>query len=183
MPYGQLSIGVPKETFTGEQRVAVTPDGVKTLLKKGFRSVTVEAGAGSASNFPDAAYSAAGATIAPASASDIVLRVRPPTLEQAKMKQGQTLISFLYPATNKELVEELRLSGATSFAMDAVPRISRAQVGYPDSDEAHTRSSMLSLLWLTPLVTVPSSRPVTSLVVSSLVRSLRRERSLLPRFW
>lgn len=132
VPYGQLSIGVPKETFDGEQRVAVTPDGVKTLLKKGFRAVTVESGAGQASNFPDSAYTAAGATIAPAAAqSDIVLRVRPPTLEQAKMQKGQTLISFLYPATNKEVVEELREAGATSFAMDAVPRISRAQVSWP----------------------------------------------------
>lgn len=113
-----------------ENRVAVTPAGVATLLKKGFSSVSVEAGAGALAQFPDDAYVAAGAKIVDsATQSDIVLKLRPPTIEQASaFKADQTLISFLYPAINKDLVDALRKTGATSFAMDAIPRISRAQV-------------------------------------------------------
>jgi NAD(P) transhydrogenase subunit alpha len=94
-----LTIGVPRETFAGEKRVATVPDVVGKLVKLGF-AVQVESGAGADANFDDAAYQAAGATIAPnvaglMAASDIVFRVRPPTLDEvAQMRPGTTLIGF-----------------------------------------------------------------------------------------
>ena len=132
-PYAQLTVGVPRETFTNERRVALTPQNVALLLKKGFGKVLVERGAGSQADFLDGAYETAGATLVDASAvwkdSDIVLKVRGPSPAEADvMKAGQTLISFLQPAQNQDLVERLAARKATTFAMDRIPRISRAQV-------------------------------------------------------
>lgn len=124
---------MPRETFPNERRVAVSPANVKLLLKKGFSKVLVERGAGAEADFLDDAYSAAGATLVDPSSvwksSDIVLKVRGPTpAEVPLIRESQTVISFLQPAQNKELVEGIAARGATSFAMDMVPRISRAQV-------------------------------------------------------
>ncbi|SPO06874.1 related to mitochondrial nicotinamide nucleotide transhydrogenase [Cephalotrichum gorgonifer] len=132
-PYSQLTVGVPTETFPNERRVALSPANVKLLLKKGFSRVLVERGAGTEADFLDDAYTAAGATLVDAGAvwqgSDIVLKVRSPsTTEVGLIKPNQTVISFLQPAQNKDLVEGIAARGATSFAMDMVPRISRAQV-------------------------------------------------------
>jgi len=127
-----MRIGVPKETYAGEKRVATTPDVAAQLIKLGFE-VAVESGAGTAANFSDAAYEAAGCSVAATaddiwSNSDIVLKVRgPDDDEAARLRSGQTLISFLYPAQNPELLARLTASGATVMAMDSVPRISRAQ--------------------------------------------------------
>jgi len=127
-----LTIGVPKETYPGEKRVATVPDVVTKLIKLGF-SVTVESGAGDAANFSDETYSAAGAQIAPDAASlyaaaDIVLKVRGPSPEEVGLlREGSTLISFIWPAQNPELMQQLAAKRVTVLAMDSVPRMSRAQ--------------------------------------------------------
>lgn len=125
-------IGVPKETFPGEKRVATVPEVVEKLLKLGF-SVVVESGAGDAASIGDDAYRAAGASIAPDAASlwsqaDIIFKVRAPTREEANLlREGMTLISFIWPAQNPELMQQLASRKCTVIAMDSVPRMSRAQ--------------------------------------------------------
>jgi len=127
-----MKIGVPKEIFAGERRVATTPEVAGQLQKLGF-SVVVESGAGAESSFSDEAYRDAGCDIAAGaddvwSQADIILKVRgPEAQEAARLRKGQTLISFLWPAQNPELLKKLTASGATVLAMDSVPRISRAQ--------------------------------------------------------
>jgi NAD(P) transhydrogenase len=131
IPYSQLSIGVPKETFTNERRVAIIPATVATLTKKGF-TFNVEDSAGLEAKFSNADYEKAGANIADLNKvyhSDLVLKVRAPSAEEVSLlRDRNTLISFLYPAQNKELIDLLAKKHATAFAMDCVPRISRAQV-------------------------------------------------------
>ena len=127
-----MKIGAPKETFEGEARVAMTPDSALQLKKLGH-DCFVEAGAGAKAGFSDAAYAAAGVTVVKTAAAlykevDVVAKVRPPVeAELKRLGRGQTLISFFYPAQNKELLELARDQGATVVAMDMVPRISRAQ--------------------------------------------------------
>ncbi len=126
-----MRIGVPRESHAGERRVATTPEVAAQLIKLGF-DVAVETGAGSAANFSDAAYEAAGCRVTAASdiwsGSDIVMKVRGPEAEEvAQLRSGQTFISFLWPAQNPELLETLTNKGVTAIAMDSVPRISRAQ--------------------------------------------------------
>ena len=127
-----MKIGVPRETHPGERRVATTPDVAGQLQKLGY-DVIIEKDAGAAASFSDEAYEEAGCTIADSAAdiwsgSDIILKVRPPEGDQARgLKDSQTLISFLYPGQNPELLEQLTGSGGTALAMDSVPRISRAQ--------------------------------------------------------
>ena len=128
-----LTIGIPKETFAGEKRVATVPEVVEKLIKLGF-AVSVESGAGAAANFADDVYRAAGAAIVGDAASlwaqsDIVFKVRAPSAaEVGLMKQGGTLVSFIWPAQNPELMQQLAAKGATVLAIDALPRmLSRAQ--------------------------------------------------------
>ena len=127
-----MRIGVPKEIYAGEKRVATTPDVATQLMKLGF-DVSVESGAGEESNFSDGAYSDVGCDIVDSvselwSKSDIVLKVRAPEGgEASQLRSDQTLISFLWPAQNPELLKQLTDTGATVMAMDSVPRISRAQ--------------------------------------------------------
>lgn len=128
-----MLIGVPKETTAGEKRVATVPDVVEKLVKLGF-SVTVQAGAGDAANFADDTYRAAGAQVLPSAAdiwstADIVFKVRPPTPEEvALMREGQTLIGFVWPAQHPELMQQLQARRATVLAIDCLPRqLSRAQ--------------------------------------------------------
>ncbi|WP_399679739.1 Re/Si-specific NAD(P)(+) transhydrogenase subunit alpha [Xenophilus sp.] len=126
-------IGIPRETFPGEKRVATVPDVVEKLIKLGFQ-VAVEAGAGEAANFSDDAYRAAGAEIVEGAAalwatSDIVFKVRPPSEgEVALMREGGTLVDFIWPAQNPELMQQLAGKQATVLAIDCLPRtLSRAQ--------------------------------------------------------
>ena len=125
-------IAVPRETAPGEKRVATVPEVVEKLAKLGFR-VAVQSGAGDAANFADESYRAAGAEIVADAAqlwasADIVFRVRAPSMaEVAMMREGQTLVSFIWPAQNPELMQALAGRRATVLAMDSVPRISRAQ--------------------------------------------------------
>ncbi|MFT4187382.1 MAG: Re/Si-specific NAD(P)(+) transhydrogenase subunit alpha [Aeromicrobium sp.] len=123
-------IGVARETSAGETRVAATPSTVAQLLTLGY-AVRVESGAGDASSFSDEAYAEAGAEIADRATtlgSDIVLKVNAPSTEEiALLADGATLISLISPALNPELLGELSQRELTVLAMDAVPRISRAQ--------------------------------------------------------
>lgn len=114
--------------------MALTPTNVALLKKKGFGQVLVERGAGASADFLDSAYEQAGATLVDGagdvwSKADIILKVRGPGMgEVDNIKEGQTIISLLQPAQNKELVDKIAARKATSFAMDMIPRISRAQV-------------------------------------------------------
>jgi NAD(P) transhydrogenase subunit alpha len=128
-----LRIGIPRETAPGEKRVATVPDVVQKLIKLGF-AVAVESGAGDAANCADDTYQAVGAEIVPNAASlwgtsDIVFKVRPPTLDEvALMREGGLLIGFVWPAQNPELLEALKAKRATVLAIDCLPRqLSRAQ--------------------------------------------------------
>jgi len=128
-----LLIGVPKETAAGEKRVATVPEVVEKLIKLGF-SVAVESGAGDAANCADDTYRAAGAEVLPTAAAlwakaDIVFKVRPPSAaEVALMREGGTLIGFVWPAQNPELMQQLAAKKATVLAIDCLPRqLSRAQ--------------------------------------------------------
>jgi NAD(P) transhydrogenase subunit alpha len=123
-------IGVPRETFAGEKRVATVPEVVEKLIKLGF-AVKVESGAGEAANFSDESYRAAGAEVVPDvwGSADILFKVRAPdAAEVAKMRPGQTLIGFIWPAQNPELMQQLAARKVTVLAIDALPRmLSRAQ--------------------------------------------------------
>jgi H+-translocating NAD(P) transhydrogenase subunit alpha len=125
-------IGVPKEIFPGEKRVATVPEVVPKLAKLGF-NVIVQSGAGALASISDEAYAAAGAKVVPDAAAvwsgaDIVFKVRAPTSDEVQwMREGQILVSFIWPAQNPELLRSLAAKKATVLAMDSVPRISRAQ--------------------------------------------------------
>ena len=127
-----MRIGVPREIYDGECRVATTPDVVAQLKKLGF-DVAVESGAGEKASFSDDAYREAGCEVIDSasdlwSKSDLILKVRAPESDEAaRLRSDQTLISFLWPAQNPELLKQLTDTGATAMAMDSVPRISRAQ--------------------------------------------------------
>src|SRR3954463_10861905 len=126
-----LRIGVPRETKVRETRVAATPATVTKLVALAY-DVVVETGAGEASSFPDEAYTAAGATVAgPADEAwqaDVVLRVNAPSDQEiARLRDGATYVSLLSPALAPDLVDALAQRPITAMAMDAVPRISRAQ--------------------------------------------------------
>ncbi|MEH3139451.1 MAG: Re/Si-specific NAD(P)(+) transhydrogenase subunit alpha [Mycobacterium kyogaense] len=122
-----MIIGIPRESLPGETRVAATPQTVAQLLKLGYE-VTVESGAGAAASFSDAAFTEAGATVGDPWVADIVLKVNAPNdYEIALLRDGATLVSLISPALKPELVEKLSARPITVLAMDAVPRISRAQ--------------------------------------------------------
>src|SRR5258706_12031041 len=108
-------IGVPRESAAGEKRVATVPEVVEKLIKLGFR-VAVEPGAGEAANFSDDTYRAAGAEISADvwGSADIVFKVRAPSMtEVARMRQGQTVVSFIWPAQNPELMQAIAANKAT----------------------------------------------------------------------
>ena len=126
-------IGIPREIFPGEKRVATVPDVVTKLAKLGF-GVVVETGAGELADLSDDAYREAGASIAGSTAelwssADIVFKVRPPTADEvALMHAGQTLIGFVWPAQNPDLMQQLAAKKVTVLAIDCLPRtLSRAQ--------------------------------------------------------
>lgn len=127
-----MKIGVPKEIYPGERRVATTPEVVKQLAKLGY-DVAIESGAGSAANFSDDDYREAGCEVVSSTAdlwqgADIVMKVRAPDEQETEfLRSGQVLISFLWPAQNPEHLKTLTDKGVTAMAMDGIPRISRAQ--------------------------------------------------------
>ena len=125
-----MIIGIPRESLPGETRVAATPQTVGQLIKLGY-DVVVETGAGAAASFSDAAFTEAGADVGSAEqvwAADVVLKVNAPNdAEIAALRDGATVISLISPALKPDLVEQLATRPITVLAMDAVPRISRAQ--------------------------------------------------------
>lgn len=133
-----MKIGVPNEVHTGEKRVATTPEVIKFLQKLGY-TVAVESGAGAKANFSDEAYRQSGAEIINNTkslweSSNIILKVRAPEQhpdlnidECDLLKEGQTLISFIWPAQNESLIQKLAKKNINVLAMDSIPRISRAQ--------------------------------------------------------
>jgi len=125
-------IGIPREVHPGERRVAATPQNILKLKKLGF-DIAVESGAGAGINASDAEYREAGATVVASApelwrTSDIVVKVRPPEDGEVDMlRDGGSLVGFIWPGQNREIVDRLARRNATVFAMDSVPRITRAQ--------------------------------------------------------
>jgi len=125
-----MRIGVPRERLTNESRVAATPKTVEQLIKLGF-TVAIESDAGKLASFDDEAFERAGASITDSAdvwQSDIILKVNAPLENEIELaREGSTLVSFIWPAQNPELLEKLAARNITVMAMDSVPRISRAQ--------------------------------------------------------
>jgi NAD/NADP transhydrogenase alpha subunit len=179
VPYSRLTIGVPKEIHHTERRVAISPANARLLTKQGFK-VVIEDNAGFNAKFLNEEYVANGAEIAANStetlaAADIVLKVRPPLEnkelgrhEVEMLKDRSTLISFLWPAQNRDLVDRMvaQNKGLNVFAMDAIPRISRAQTfdalssmaniaGYKSVGAPPTLSRPFSLSFVFPSALAP----------------------------
>jgi NAD(P) transhydrogenase subunit alpha len=122
-----MRIGVPKETAAGERRVALVPALVTKLTESGI-DVVVEAGAGEAASFTDEAFREAGAELGDPWAAEVVAKVRKPSdQELGRLREGQVLIGFLQPLTDQEGIERLASRGVIAFAMESIPRITRAQ--------------------------------------------------------
>ena len=125
-----MLIGVPRELLDGETRVAATPKTVEQIKKLGFE-VIVEHDAGFKASFEDDAFAKAGASVGTTQEiwnADIIFKVNAPTEQEiALIKEGATLVSFIWPAQNPQLMEKLSAKKINVLAMDAVPRISRAQ--------------------------------------------------------
>jgi H+-translocating NAD(P) transhydrogenase subunit alpha len=123
-----MKVGVPRENAAGERRVALVPDTVKRLVDGGF-DIQVERGAGLQASFPDAQYEEAGASLVDDPyAGDAVVKVQTPSAEEAaRLRDGQLLIGFLQPLTDREGIERLGQRGVLAFAVESIPRITRAQ--------------------------------------------------------
>jgi NAD(P) transhydrogenase subunit alpha len=180
-----MQIGVPKESVAGERRVALVPEVVRKLTGQGHE-VVVERGAGAAAMIPDDQFAAAGATLADDAGavfgSDVVLGVAPPTAEEiAQLKSGSVVIGFLAPLTNADGVRALAAAGVTSFAMEAVPRISRAQSMDALSSQANISGYRAALIgaqelgrFYPMLMTAAGTiRPATVLVLGAGVAGLQ----------
>jgi NAD(P) transhydrogenase subunit alpha len=125
--HGGTTVGVPRESGTGERRVALVPKVVEKLVAKGV-AIVVESGAGLGALIPDDLYVAAGATIGDPWGADVVVKVAPPSTEEiGRLRSGATLIGFLAPRTATESLAALKAAGVVAFAMESIPRISRAQ--------------------------------------------------------
>jgi H+-translocating NAD(P) transhydrogenase subunit alpha len=144
-----MRIGVPKETAEGERRVALIPDVVKSLRGSEIE-VAVESGAGAEAGHPDPEYTEAGAVVDGADAawgSDVVLRVAVPSVDEiGRLRSGQVLIGHLAPLTSPETTKALQAAGVTSFAMESIPRITRAQAMDALSSQANVAGYAAALL-------------------------------------
>src|SRR3954466_4448039 len=115
-----MKLGVPKETASGENRVAMVPEVVQRLGKAGV-DVVVESGAGAGARIPDDHYTEAGATIGNPWEADVVVKVTPPNQEEiGKLRQGSVFVGFLQPLTNPEIAEAIGRQGAIAFAMESI---------------------------------------------------------------
>jgi NAD(P) transhydrogenase subunit alpha len=145
-----MRIGVPKETAEGERRVALIPDTVKSLRESEL-DVAVESGAGSEAGHPDQEYTEAGAEVDGSEAAwgaDVVLRVAVPSTEEigGRLRRGQVLVGHLAPLTSPETTKALAQAGVTSFAMESIPRITRAQAMDALSSQASVAGYAATLL-------------------------------------
>jgi NAD(P) transhydrogenase subunit alpha len=122
-----MKLGVPRETAAGERRVALVPEIVAKLVTSGI-DVVVEPGAGEGASFTDDAFREAGAELGDPWSAEIVAKVRMPSDEElGRLREGQVLVGFLQPLSNPKGIERLATSGVTAFAMESIPRITRAQ--------------------------------------------------------
>jgi NAD(P) transhydrogenase subunit alpha len=142
-----MRIGVPRETAAGERRVALVPEVVGKLAPAGFE-VLVQRGAGEAASFPDAAYEEAGARLVDEWAdAEAVVKVQKPSEEEAnRLREGQVLVGFLQPLTDPEGIERLAQRGVIAFAMESIPRITRAQTMDALSSQATVSGYKATLL-------------------------------------
>jgi NAD(P) transhydrogenase subunit alpha len=144
-----VKVGVPKESVEGERRVALIPDAAKALTGKDLE-VAVESGAGEGARHPDSEYADAGATVGSAEdawSADVVVKVAPPSGEEiGRLRRGQVLIGHLAPLTSGEANRALAEAGVTSLAMEAIPRITRAQVMDALSSQANAAGYAATLL-------------------------------------
>src|SRR5919112_672070 len=176
-----VTVGVPREIAEGERRVALVPQVVGRLVSRGL-TVVVEPGAGLGALIPDEQYTAAGALLGDPWASDALLKVAPPTPgEIRRLRPGAVLVGFLAPLTSPETVTALRVAGVRGFAMESVPRISRAQSMDALSSQANVagyRAVLLAATHLTryfPMLTTAAGtvRPATTLVLGVGVAGLQ----------
>jgi NAD(P) transhydrogenase subunit alpha len=142
-----MTVGVPRETAPAERRVALVPDVVRKLAASNVE-VRVEPGAGEAARISDAAFEEAGATVTPeAWSADVVVKVAPPTEEEiGKLERGSVLVGFLAPRTEPDVIQRLKAAGVTAFAMEEIPRISRAQAMDALSSQANAAGYKAALL-------------------------------------
>lgn len=180
-----MRVGVPAETLPGERRVALVPDGVARLKAAGCE-VLVQQGAGQGAFFPDEAYGAAGATLVPqadaALGADLVLKVQGPTAgEVAQLSEGAILVSFLAPGASPDLLGALAARRVTAFAMERVPRITRAQSMDALSSQANLAGYQAVLLGashlakILPMMTTAAGtiRPARAFVIGAGVAGLQ----------
>jgi H+-translocating NAD(P) transhydrogenase subunit alpha len=175
------TVGVPRESGAGERRVALVPKVIEKLRTRDVE-VVVEAGAGIGALIPDEMYIAAGASVGDPWAADVVVKVNPPTSEEiGKLRSGSTLIGFLAPLTSPETTAALREAGVQAFAMEAIPRISRAQSMDALSSQANVsgyKSVLLAAERSTrffPMLTTAAGtvKPATALVLGVGVAGLQ----------
>ncbi len=146
-----MQVGVPRETAPNERRVALVPEVVKKLAARDI-GVIVEAGAGAGALLPDEAFTAAGATIGDPWSADVVAKVAPPSAEEiGRLSQGSVLIGFLAPLSSPETAEQLSSRGVNAFAMEKIPRITRAQAMDALSSQANVGGYRAALLACTSL--------------------------------
>ncbi len=177
----QTTVGVVAESGTDERRVALVPKAVAPLTKSGV-AVVVESGAGARALLPDELYTAAGASIGDAWAADIVVKVAPPTADEVtRLHRGQSLIGFLAPRNADNQIEALRAAGVQAFALESIPRISRAQSMDALSSQANVAGYKAVLLaaWEStrffPMLTTAAGtvKPATVLVLGVGVAGLQ----------
>jgi H+-translocating NAD(P) transhydrogenase subunit alpha len=141
-----MRLGVPKETVPGERRVALVPEVVKKLTAKGLE-IVVEPGAGAQALIPDALYADAGASLGDPWSADVVVKVAPPTpAEVERLGEGSILVGFLAPLSDAAGIARLRDKRTTAFAMEAIPRISRAQAMDALSSQSNVSGYKAALL-------------------------------------
>jgi H+-translocating NAD(P) transhydrogenase subunit alpha len=141
-----MRLGVPKETVPGERRVALVPEVVKKLTAKGLE-IVVEPGAGAQALIPDALYADAGASLGDPWSADVVVKVAPPTPEEVdRLGEGSILVGFLAPLSDAAGIARLRDKRTTAFAMEAIPRISRAQAMDALSSQSNVSGYKAALL-------------------------------------
>ncbi|AVH20510.1 NAD(P)(+) transhydrogenase (Re/Si-specific) subunit alpha [Nocardia cyriacigeorgica] len=174
-------VGVVRETGAGERRVALVPKIIPALVKQGVQ-VVVESGAGLGALIPDEAYIEAGATIGDPWSAEVVVKVAPPSdAEVAKLSAGQTLIGFLAPRNADNQITTLKSAGVQAFAVEAIPRISRAQVMDALSSQANVAGYKAVLLAASestrffPMLTTAAGtvKPATVLVLGVGVAGLQ----------
>src|SRR5919205_2776573 len=175
-----MVVGVPKETAPGERRVALVPEVVKRLRGKDI-DVVVEAGAGERALIPDAVFEEAGASIGDPWGADVVAKVAPPTSEEiGRLRSGGVLVGFLAPLSAPDTTRALAQAGVTAFAMEAIPRISRAQSMDALSSQATVAGYQAGLIAAQqlprffPMLTTAAGtvRPATVLVLGAGVAGL-----------